>query len=67
MANDPSFFCEVIRTVYKLNKEDKSQEKETTQYEKDMAANAYRFLREWKTVPGMNDEKEIIPEQLDIG
>lgn len=52
LATDPSFFCEVIRFVYRSKKKPKS-EKNPTEKEKAIATNAYRLLREWRTPPGM--------------
>lgn len=53
LASDPDFFCEVIRLIYRSKKEAKS-DKEPTEQEKDIATNARRLLREWKTPPGID-------------
>ena len=52
LATDPSFFCEVIRLVYRPKKKPKP-EKTPTEKERDIATSAYRLLREWHTPPGM--------------
>jgi hypothetical protein len=50
LANDPEFFCEVIRLIYRSNKEDQSQK--PTEKSKANAKHAWRLLHEWKTPPG---------------
>lgn len=51
LANDPEFFCEVIRLIYRSKKEDQSQ-REPTEESKAIAINAWWLLHEWKTPPG---------------
>lgn len=51
LANNPEFFCEVIRLIYRSKKEDQSQ-REPTEESKAIATNAWRLLHEWKTPPG---------------
>jgi hypothetical protein len=51
LANDPSFFCEVIRLVFRSKNEDAAKDESTTQDQR-IASNAYRLLREWQTPPG---------------
>lgn len=51
LANDPAFFCEVIRIVFRSKKEQRPVE-EPTEQQKNIATNAYRLLREWRTPPG---------------
>jgi hypothetical protein len=51
LANDPAFFCEMIRMVFRSNKEDRTSKKHTEQ-EQAMVTNAYRLLFRWKTPPG---------------
>jgi len=51
LANDPEFFCEVIRLIYRSKKEDQPS-REPTEESKAIATNASRLLREWKTPPG---------------
>jgi len=63
LANDPSFFCEVIRFVYRSKKEPKS-EKELTQRDKDIASSAYWLLSKWRTPPGMQPDGSLSKEHL---
>ena len=51
LADDPAFFCEVIRTVFRSKHEERPVE-ELTEQQKDIATNAYRLLSEWRTPPG---------------
>lgn len=51
LANDPEFFCEVIRLIYRSKNEDRPP-KETSEEVKAIATNAWRLLHEWKTPPG---------------
>jgi hypothetical protein len=51
LANDPEFFCEVIRLIYRSKKEDQPSS-EPTEESKAIATNAWRLLHEWKTPPG---------------
>lgn len=51
LADDPAFFCEVIRTVFQSKEEERPVE-EPTEQQKNIARNAYRLLSEWRTPPG---------------
>jgi hypothetical protein len=51
LADDPVFFCEVIRTVFRSTKEEPPVE-EPTEQQKNIATNVYRLLSEWRTPPG---------------
>lgn len=51
LADNPDFFCETIRTVFRSN-EEKQPVEEPTEQQKNIAANAYRLLSEWRTPPG---------------
>ncbi len=55
LSGDPDFFCEVIRLVYRSNKEEHSLKKPT----KELAAranNAMLLLHNWKTPPGLKED-----------
>jgi hypothetical protein len=49
LANDPSFFCDIIGIVFRSDKEPK---RESSESEKIIATNAYRLLHSWRTPPG---------------
>jgi hypothetical protein len=51
LANNPAFFYEVIRTVFRSNEEERPVE-EPNEQQKNIAMNAYRLLSEWRTPPG---------------
>ncbi len=63
LANDPEFFCEVIRLIYRSKKEDQ-QPKETTEESKAIATNAWRLLYEWKTPPGTQKDGTFSDEHF---
>jgi hypothetical protein len=51
LADDPTFFCEVIRIIFRSRKEDRLP-KEPTEQEMNIASNSYRLLHGWRTPPG---------------
>ncbi len=63
VASDPSFFCEVIRLIYRSKKEDKL-EKEPSEQKKSIAANAHRLLYEWRIPPGTQPNGVFLKEQF---
>ena len=63
LANNPDFFCEVIRRIYRSEKEDQPS-KEPTEESKAIAANAWRLLYEWKTPPGSQNDGTFNEERF---
>ncbi len=51
LANDPMFFCEVIRLAFKPRHRENECE-ELTEEKVSIARNAYHLLSEWRTPPG---------------
>jgi len=51
LANDPAFYCELIRMIFRSKNETPSDE-EPTEEKKALATNAWRLLHEWRTPPG---------------
>jgi len=51
MATDPEFFCEVIRLIFRSDKEEPSAI-ESTEQSKAIARNAWRLLEKWEIPPG---------------
>jgi hypothetical protein len=60
MANDPSFFCEVIATVFRSKQEEQAKT-EPTEDEKRMAQAAFTLLRRWNIVPGTSPQGTFDP------
>jgi hypothetical protein len=52
LADDPNFFCDVIRIVFRSDKEEATS-KTLSEKDKNIATNAYRLLSRWRTPPGM--------------
>lgn len=63
LANDPEFFSEVIRLIYRSKKEDQSP-KEPTEDTKAIATNAWQLLHEWKTPPGTQENGTFSEERF---
>ncbi len=55
LATDPEFFAEMIRCVYRSNKESLT-EKELTANQKAIAESAYHLLNEWRKPPGIQKD-----------
>ena len=51
LANEPEFFCEIIRLIYR-SKKDTQPLKESSDKNQEIATNAWHLLREWKIPPG---------------
>ncbi|NOY15604.1 MAG: hypothetical protein GXP23_01490 [Gammaproteobacteria bacterium] len=58
LAEDASFFCEVISLVFR-SKNDKDERSESTEQQKNQARLAYQLLSEWKIVPGVESDGSI--------
>ncbi len=58
LASEPEFFCEAIRFLYKSKKDSKSK-KETTEQQKNIASNLWSLFREWRILPGTNENGEF--------
>jgi len=63
LANDPEFFSEIIRLIYRSKKEDQPP-KEHNEESKAIATNAWRLLHEWKTPPGIQKDGTFIEERF---
>lgn len=62
LADDPEFFCEMIRAVYKsTNQAVINQYRE--QFSDKSFEKAYQLLHEWKTTPGL-DENSVFSQAL---
>lgn len=63
LADDPEFFCEVIRWIYRSKKEDQ-QSREPTEETKAIATNAWRLLHRWKIPPGTQQDGTFSDEHF---
>lgn len=55
LANDPTFFCEAIRTVYR-SKDELPPYADVSEEQKTLAENASRLLDNWRVTPGMQKD-----------
>lgn len=63
LADDPKFFCEVIRLVFRSKKDEHPLE-EATEERKKIAANAYHLLNGWRIPPGLREDGSYDGEAL---
>jgi hypothetical protein len=65
IASDPEFFCRIIRTIFRSERESDGEKKSgQTEEQRAIAMNAYRLLHDWRTVPGTDASGAISPESL---
>jgi len=65
IATDPQCFCEIIRKVFRSDREMKDeQHPEPTEEERAFGQNAYRLLHGWSTVPGTDASGIVSAESL---
>lgn len=55
LANDPEFFCEMIRLVFR-SKKDQYDAEDLSDERKRIASSAYRLLNKWRIPPGTRDD-----------
>ena len=66
MANEPGFYLDVIRLVFRSKNEEHQDRPESTESEKTAASNAYRLLNRWQIPPGCTDDGQMDPNRLNI-
>lgn len=64
LTNNPEFFIEVLKWVYKSDNEDKDQEDISDEAKQNRGRNSYDLLRSWKQIPGVSEELKIDEEFL---
>jgi hypothetical protein len=64
LAKSPSLFCDVIQKIFRSTKEEPS-ETEISKEQADLAAQAYRLLEKWKTIPGTNSVGALNPTEFE--
>ena len=55
LTDDPEFFCNVIRLIYRSKKQD-TNTSEPSEEAKGIATNAWHLLYKWRTPPGMQQD-----------
>lgn len=61
LSNDPEFFSEIIRLIYRSKKESISNNDEKRE---NIAINAWKLLNCWKKIPGIKEDSELDIEFL---
>jgi hypothetical protein len=64
LATDPSFFCELIRIIFRSRHEEE-RVKELSEKEQKIAGHAYRLLHEWRLPPGTLDDGSFSPDAFE--
>lgn len=64
LTNNPEFFIEVLKWVYKSDNEDEDQEDISDEAKRNRGRNSYDLLRSWKQIPGVAEEQKIDEEFL---
>lgn len=62
VARDPASFVQLVAYAFKSSSQ--GSESDPPRVSPELAANAYRFLREWRMVPGTNDDGVVEQEGL---
>jgi hypothetical protein len=55
LATGPEFYCQIIRTIFRSEREKAQPPKDGPEEKKRIAENAYRLLMRWQTPPGKID------------
>ena len=63
LADDPAFFCEAIRLVFR-SKKGEQQVEQQMQQQANIATKAYRLLHGWKTLPGKQKDGSFDGDRL---
>src|SRR5207237_6626128 len=64
LATDPDFYCEIIRTIFRSEREKAQPPKEVSKEKKRIAENTYRLLMRWQTPPGKIDANQFDSEKF---
>jgi hypothetical protein len=63
LAQDPAYFCEVVRAVFRPRNQDGVKE-EPSEERRRVAENAYKLLNEWRLPPGCNEQGQVDVDAL---
>lgn len=66
LANEPNFFCYVIRLIYKSENGEVETKDLDDETKKRLARNAYRLLNEWRFPPGSQEDGSFDGNHLKI-
>jgi hypothetical protein len=65
LSNNPEFFAEVIKYLYKPRNKDVEEEEELLREVKEQRAHfAWKLLHTWKTIPGSDDSGKVDYQKL---
>jgi len=66
LSNDPEFFAEVIKWIYKPKSEngEEAEEDMPQEFKEQRARLAWKLLHTWKTIPGSDSSGRIIYQKL---
>lgn len=64
LANDPRTFVQMIEMAFRPASARNEERVEKSPEDSNLASNAFRLLREWKVVPGTNDDGAVEAEGL---
>ncbi len=66
LSNNPDFFCEIIRLVYRSTYEDENQqnEQDVDEHRRNLARNGDRLLEGWNVPPGLDSEGNFSKKQF---
>jgi hypothetical protein len=65
LADDAKFFCDVIRLLYRSDRE-KSTGEDATEQQEDVAKKAYRLISRWRTPPGTRRDGTFSGDELSV-
>ncbi|HEX8549940.1 MAG TPA: hypothetical protein VF681_00155 [Abditibacteriaceae bacterium] len=61
LSADPAFFCDLIKRAFKAKDE---ESRELSEEEQTWNLQAYRLLRQWRTLPGSDEEGNVNADEL---
>ncbi|MCA0899304.1 hypothetical protein [Microbulbifer agarilyticus] len=59
LSEDPSFFCEVIRKVYRSKHDTPDSEEQHDEQDETISTNCWRLLHGWNTPPGVSENLDF--------
>jgi hypothetical protein len=62
ISTDAAFYIQLIRAIYRSERERDKPKREPSESERAIAGNAWRLLHEWKRVPGEDGQGNLEPK-----